>query len=78
MSDLDAHLIKAMSMIHGTFLQAVAATHPNPELLREAFTEQSEKLIADLIPSETDDLFLRALQWHRDELLKHIPKTVSN
>lgn len=74
MCDLDARLVKALTMIHGTFLQALASTHPNPELLREAFTEQSEKIIANLTASETDDVFLRAVQWHRDQLLKHIPE----
>ena len=66
---LDTTLVRALAMANGCMLQALAATHPAPDNLRQAFDEQTAKFLASL----NDRAFRGAVEMQVKDLRKHIP-----
>lgn len=73
MSETNNKMIQAMVFVHSGLLQAVIATHPDPERLKEVFTWQNEKLVANLIGMPTDDEFLGMVNFHFEKALTYFP-----
>ena len=60
---------KALAMANGCMLQALAATHPQPDRLPLAFDAQSAKFLDAL----ADRQFRGAVEMQVKDLRKHIP-----
>ncbi len=69
MSEAEQLLIKSLAFAQSCMIQALAATHPNPDNLRTAFIHRGDHLL-DSLP---DTQFRRGVQMHLDKLEKHIP-----
>ena len=71
MSELNDKLQKSLLFTQGALLQAIVATHPEPELVKQAFLDQTNQLITNLAESESE--LKELVRLHTSNFLKHFP-----
>lgn len=71
MSELNDKMYRAMTLANTAMIKALAATHPDHDQLRAAFSYYSEGQIASALATQTDEDLWRLIQMHADELIRH-------